>query len=77
MGEYVQREVVDKYGAADYLGLSVTTIMRRARAGVIGRPLGKKWRFTMSELRDYASGRLTVEAANRGANNEQVSAGNS
>lgn len=77
MAEYEQREVVDKRAAADYLGLSESTVMRRAMEGIIGRRLGKKWRFTMSELRDYASGRLAVEATDRGASNEQIQAGNS
>jgi excisionase family DNA binding protein len=77
MSGYMQREVVDKYDAADYLGLSDRTIVRMAQEGIIGRRLGKMWRFTMSELRDYASGRIPADAAKRGASNEQVEVRNS
>jgi hypothetical protein len=77
MLEYAQKEVVDKYAAAEYLGLSPWTVMRRANEGIIGRRLGKKWRFTMNELRAYANGSLTADSATRGASNEQVQAGNS
>lgn len=75
MPEYTQREVLDKHEAADYLRVSVFTLIRRAKEGVIGRRLGRDWRFTMSELRDYAAGRLPSQLAERGAQNEQVRAG--
>lgn len=73
MPEIAHREIVDKEGAAEYLGVSTDTIVRWAKKGIIGNKVGGLWRFSISQLHDYVDGKLQI---NRGARNESIQAGN-
>lgn len=73
----VGKEVLDVKEAAEYLRVSTEWVYRKAREGKIGTRLGELWRFPISQLRDYANGRLPWQIAERGASNEQIQAGNS
>lgn len=46
-------DVIDKYAAAEYLQISVASVVRRAKEGAFGAKVGNLWRFRISELDEY------------------------
>ena len=70
------KSVLTATEAAEYLMVSRATMVRLAKSGQVGRKVGKLWRFRRDDLDRYISHVVVSDSANRGASNEQVSAGN-
>lgn len=59
--EYRYAKPLSVREAADWAGISTSTIYRWVRAGLIGRKVGRTWMISQSELAELAFGKGSAD----------------